>query len=64
MLNRKWLNQGIGVAIGVFLATSVVVPLITDRTFNAGMRRGLLSAVLVIVIYVVIAAVKKSPRGE
>lgn len=62
VLNRKWLNQGIGVAIGVFLAAAVVVPLISDQTFGAGLRRGIVAASAVVVIYIVIAAVKKEPR--
>ena len=64
MLNRKWLNQGIGVAIGLFLATAFIVPLISDRAVDVSIRRGLFSAAFVLVIYVVIAAVKKEQREE
>jgi len=64
MLNRKWLNQGLGVALGLFLATAVVVPLISDRTFSEGLRRGLFAAALVFVVYVIIAALKKEQRLE
>lgn len=59
MLNRKWLNQGFGVAVGLLLASAVIMPLISDRTFGSGLRRGLIGAGIALVIYVIIAFVKK-----
>ena len=64
MLNQKWLKQGAGVAVGVFLASAVVVPLISDRSFGYGLRRGLVTAAIVLVIYVAIAALKKDRHLE
>lgn len=64
MLNRKWLDRGRHVAIGVFLYAAVVIPLVSDQRFGVGFLRAIFAAGAVFVIYVVIAAIMKEQRED
>lgn len=61
MLNRDWINRGLWVATGLFLGSAVLQPLIFGRTFGSGLRRGLASAVLTLIIFAIIGAFRKEP---
>lgn len=61
MLNRNWINRGLCVATGLFLGSAVILPAFTDRTFGSGLRRGLASAVLTLILFAIIGAFRREP---
>jgi hypothetical protein len=58
MKNTKLIVQGLCVAIGLFLANAVVLPLASELTLRRGLLQGAIGGVLVMIVYFVPAQVK------
>ncbi|MBK6734336.1 MAG: hypothetical protein IPG61_09630 [bacterium] len=62
MKNRAVLEQGAMVAIGVFLANAMFFPLIGEESLARGLRKGVITAGLVLVAYLAIALLRPAKR--
>lgn len=54
MKNRKMLERGLYVAIGLFLGNAVLVPLVSEKSFAAGLREGAVGGVLAMAIFAIL----------
>jgi hypothetical protein len=64
MKNRSTLVRGVYVAIGLVLGNAVVLPLLSDKSFASGAKDGVITGVIAIGIFAVIAAVKPAKSDD
>ena len=58
MKNKKILEQGLGVAVGLFVANSVLIPIISETSVARGARDGAIAGVLALVVYFIFSMLK------
>jgi len=56
--NKKILEQGLGVGIGLFVANSVLIPIISETPVTRGVKEGAIAGALVLVIYFIFSLLK------
>ena len=62
MKNRKMISQGIYVGIGLVLGNAVVLPLLSEKSFAAGIREGVIAGVMAMLFFVILAFIIPEKR--
>jgi hypothetical protein len=64
MKNRRMLERGVWVAVGLFLGYAVLLPLVSETSFGEGLREGIVGAVLALLIFAMLAVLWPGKRDD